>query len=93
MKDTINYTYYEGDMAWSFPKISPDYLIAIYNELISGQYDLTLLVPLIYDMRTYPIKCTDLTVKPMTYEEHDANKKEYDMSDYIFERHDGVDKD
>ena len=93
MKDNIYYTYQCNDVVWSFPKVSVEYLFGLLKELKSGRYDITLMIPLIYDMRTYPIKCTDMHIKPMTEEEHKINKDEYDIGRYIFERHDGVDRD
>ena len=44
---------------WRFPKYSIDYLKSLIDELNSGNYYLDVYVPIIHDLHTYPIKCTD----------------------------------
>jgi hypothetical protein len=87
MKDRMYYDYTDesGNM-WSYPKLQPDYLIGILNELMSKRYALEQEVALIYDLWNFPIKCTDMNLRPLTNEQHDANKDDYDLSAIVFER-------
>lgn len=86
IKKRLYYDYQLNSDAWATPKLNPEYLIGLLNELQSNKYVLTQQVPLIYDLWNFPIKCTDMNLKPMTNEQHEANKDDYDISAIVFER-------
>ena len=88
MKNRLYYEYQVPltDIVWDYPKYSMEYLMGVVNELQSGKYLTDLIIPLIKDLWKYPIKCTDTKVKPLSYEEHETNKDDYDLNKYVFER-------
>ena len=87
IKDRLYYIFNEYGIAWSFPKYNPNYLISIIKELQSGHYATDLYVPIIHNLKKYPIKCTDTHIKPLTDEEHQKNKDDYDLTKYIVEEY------
>jgi len=86
IKGRLYRIYSTHNKSWGFPKYSVEYLIRVIDELKTGGYILDLGYPVIYDMWTYPIKCTDTQLKPMSNEEHEENLKDYDLYNYILER-------
>jgi len=89
IKDRLYYdmTTKEYQNIWGYPKLHVSYLYSLISELRSGKYYLDILIPLIKDMKHYPIICKDTHVKPLTHEQHQQNKDDYDiLQHYIEER-------
>ena len=87
MKDRMYHVYQIYDYTWNYPKYNPEYLTGVLNELNSGNYILNAPIPIIHDLYKYPIECKDTHLKPMTNEEHEQNKDDYDLTQYVFERY------
>jgi len=85
LKDNLYFTLKANDIVWAIPKYSPDYIIKHIKLLQSGKYLTDIYVPIINNLTKFPIKCTDMTVKPMTNDEHDKNSDDYDIGKYIWE--------
>lgn len=66
--------------AWDFPRYSVEYLYGLINELNSGHYFKECYVPIIYNLWDYPIKNTDVHIKPMSEEEFEQARNEYEQA-------------
>ena len=82
MKDNIYWDFSLSQFAWAYPKIQVDYLIAQLRLLNDKQYTMDLYVPMIHNLYKYPLRCTDIKLKPMTEEQHSNNLGDYDISQY-----------
>jgi len=85
IKNNIYYNYSVCDYAWAFPKYNAEYLISLIKQLQSGEYIIDMYVPVINNLKKYPIKCKDTHLKPMTDEQHIKNRDDYDIGQYIWE--------
>lgn len=85
IKDKLYYTYSSVDVAWAFPKYPPEYIIGLLKEIQSRNYYSDMYVPIIYNLIKYPIKCKDTQIRPMTDIQHEKNKDDYDIGQYIWE--------
>lgn len=87
IKDKVYITYQSDtqDLIWTFPKYNVQYLIGLIKELQSGDYLMDIYVPVINNLKKYPIECKDTHLKPMNDEQHNKNKDDYDISQYIWE--------
>jgi hypothetical protein len=92
MKERIHYTYQSNSIVWGYPKVSPNYIVKLIDSLKSGEfghilreYDIQIMVPLISNLRRYPLKCTEYH-KPKDNEQHKEQKDDYAIDSYIFER-------
>jgi len=78
IKDRLYYVYQLGDKAWAFPKISPEYILRLLNELNSGRYYLDVIVPIIKDLHKYPIVCSD--IRACNIYRSQETKDDYDLT-------------
>jgi len=85
IKNKLYYSYDKNGYAWAFPKYNVEYLIGLIKQLQSGQYYNEMFVPVINNLKKYPIKCKDTHLKPMTDEQHIKNRDDYDIGQYIWE--------
>jgi len=85
IKENMYYNYSVVDYAWAFPKYNAEYLISLIKQLQSGEYIIDMNVPVINNLKKYPIKCKDTHLKPMTDEQHIKNRDDYDIGQYIWE--------
>jgi len=88
IKERLYYIIQAHDKVWSFPIINPEYIISLIKELQSGKYYLDIYVPVIHQLKKYPIECKDTHVKPLTNEQHEQNKDDYDIGKYIWADYD-----
>jgi len=85
IKEKLYYNYSVVDYAWAFPKYNTEYLISIIKQLQSGEYLTDMYIPIINNLKKYPIKCKDTHLKPMTDIQHKKNRDDYDIGQYIWE--------
>lgn len=86
MKKRIYWDFNVGRFGWAYPKIHPEYIIELLDLLKPSNYLMDICVPLVYDRYRYPIRCTDISIHPMTDEQHSDNADDYDLNRYIAER-------
>ena len=86
IKDRLYYDFQIKEHAWSFPKYNVEYLIYTMNDLHSGNYITEMCLPVIQDMYKYPIYCKDTFIKPVSSDNHNKAKDDYDIGQYIWER-------
>ena len=91
MKDRLYYDEQFGEYAWSYPKITTEYLISLIDSLSSGRYFLGVPITIYRKIKkggtfVFPIKCTDthITKNDREFEKH---IDDYEIGKYVFERY------
>jgi len=92
MKNRLYYTYQSNSLVWGYPKVSPEYVLGLIRHLETGEfgrllkeYDTQIMIPLISNLRRYPLKCTAYH-KPKDNADHKKQADDYAIDQYIFER-------
>jgi len=82
IKDKLYINHQIRDKVWTYPKYSIEYLIGLIKQIQSGEFFDELYIPVIYQLKKYPLECKDTHLKPMTPEQHIKTYDDYDLSQY-----------
>ena len=87
IKDRLYYDFNIGKYAWCYPKYSVEYLLEIIDEFNSGKYLMDIAIPIVLNQYTsdgyrFPLKNSDVHIHPISNEEHEQAKDDYDLLIY-----------
>jgi len=82
IKNRLYYDYSIGRFAWAYPKYSIEYLLGLRDILNSGGYYMDIAIPVVKELYKYPLKNSDVHIKPLSNEEHSQAKDDYDLVIY-----------
>lgn len=87
MQDRLYEDYNIGRKAWSYPRIPSEYITKCIKLIDSGKYITDIYIPMIHNLRLYPLRNTDIKLKPMSDKDFEDSKKYYLINQYVAERY------